>query len=55
MGRMVSYEVQEILRNWSPSPSSWNVISSIYAVLEASTLEVLAEQLCGQCPSDNLG
>ena len=36
MGRMVTYEVQEVLRNWLPSPGTWNVISSIYAALPVS-------------------
>ncbi len=34
MGRMVTYEVQEVLRNSLPSPGTWNLISSIHAVLQ---------------------
>ena len=54
MGRMVSHEMQKVLRNCSMSPGSWNVISSTNAVLQVSALEVLAEQLGCQCSSDNL-
>lgn len=54
MGRMLSHQMQEVPRNRSSGAGRWNVPSSINTVLEASTLEVLAEQLRGQCPSNNL-
>ena len=54
MRRMVTDEVQKALRNGAPSPGSWNVISSINAVLQPSTLVVLTKKLGRQCPSHYL-
>jgi len=55
MSRVVSYEVQETVRNCAASPGSWNVIGSIYAVLQPQTFVALTEKLRRQRPSDNLG